>query len=191
MPRSSSGGCARQRSTPITSSRSSSRSISARPPPSATSCTARRWGTRTPIGSATTGWSWRSNLDAYRARGFVEEPDDFLPLDEIGVDEYGPHPRFNAQIWIPEGAEIALGEARFAELVDRFARLKGVEEVVHEDREVFLVRLAPGEDRDALKARVVGVVRRMKEAAAARRRWRGTGRRGRIEKVYYRRLALT
>jgi len=109
--------------------------------------------------------SWQGVLEAYRARGFEEASDDFLPLDEIGVDAYD-HERFNAQIWIPEGAEAALGEARFLELRDRFAKLKGVEDVVHEDREVFLVRVAPDRDLESLRSSVVGVVRRMKQAAA-------------------------
>jgi hypothetical protein len=108
---------------------------------------------------------WRRDLEALRARGFVVEEDDPLPLDEIGVDPYD-HERFNAQIWIPEGAEAVLGEARFLQLQDRFAKLKGIEEVVHEDREVFLVRVAKDRDLDAVRNSVVGVVRRMKLAAA-------------------------
>lgn len=114
-----------------------------------------------------TAWdAWERTLATHRASGFVQEPDDFLPLDEIGVDPYDAHPRFNAQIWIPEGAEAALGEARFLELRDRFAKLKGVEDVVHEDREVFLVRVAADRDLESLRSSVVGVVRRMKQAAA-------------------------
>jgi alpha-beta hydrolase superfamily lysophospholipase len=109
--------------------------------------------------------AWERNLDVIRARGFVDEPADPLPLDEVAVDPYD-HDRFNAQIWIPEGAEVALGEARFAELATRLARLKGIEDLVHEDREVFLIRVAHGQDLDALRSRVVGVVRRMKAAAA-------------------------
>jgi acylglycerol lipase len=110
--------------------------------------------------------AWERNLEAVRARGFVDIPDDPLPLDEIVVDEY-EHPRFNAQIWIPEGAEAVLGESRFVELPARLARLKGVEELVHEDREVFLIRAAPDRDLDSVRTGVVGVVRRMKQAAAA------------------------
>jgi hypothetical protein len=96
----------------------------------------------------------------------VEDEDDLLPLDEIAVDVY-EHPRFNAQIWIPEGAEAALGEARFLELPGRLGRLKGVEEIAHEDREVFLVRVSSGRDLDAVRTGVIGIVRRMKKAAAA------------------------
>jgi hypothetical protein len=108
--------------------------------------------------------AWQSTLAAARAGGFVKQPDDFLPLEEIAIDPYD-HERFNAQIWIPEGAEAALGEARFAELSVRLARLKGIEDLVHEDREVFLIRVAPDQDLDALRSRVVGVVGRMKDAA--------------------------
>ena len=110
--------------------------------------------------------AWERNLESVRARGFVEEEDDLLPLDEIAVDGY-EHPRFNAQIWIPEGAEAALGEARFGELAGRLAKLKGVEDLVHEDREVFLIRVASDRDLDAVRTGVVGVVRRMKRAAEA------------------------
>jgi pimeloyl-ACP methyl ester carboxylesterase len=109
---------------------------------------------------------WRNNLGVLRERGFVEEPDDALPLDEIGVDPYDAHPRFNAQIWIPEGAEIALGPERFDGLEERLGKLKGIEDFAHEDREVFLVRVADGVDLDALRTRVVGVLRRQKHAAA-------------------------
>ena len=108
---------------------------------------------------------WRRDLATLRARGFVVDEDDPLPLDEIGVDPYDDE-RFNAQIWIPEGAEAVLGEARFVALQDRFAKLKGIEEVVHEDREVFLVRVAKDRDLEAVRNSVVGVVRRMKQAAA-------------------------
>jgi hypothetical protein len=95
----------------------------------------------------------------------VARDDDPLPLDEIGVDPYD-HDHFNAQIWIPEGAEPVLGEARFRALPDRLARLKGIEELVHEDREVMLIRVADDQDLDDLRRRVVAVVKRMKRAAA-------------------------
>jgi pimeloyl-ACP methyl ester carboxylesterase len=110
--------------------------------------------------------AWREGLRRLRARGPVSE--DPLPLDEISVDPVEPADyggRFNATIWIPEGAEAVLGEVRFEELPGRLAKLKGVVDLVHEDREVFLVRVEDGQDLDALRRRVVGVVRRLREAA--------------------------
>jgi hypothetical protein len=110
--------------------------------------------------------AWREQLARLRTEGPAD--DDALPLDEIGVDpvdtaDYGG--RFNATIWIPEGAEVVLGEERFEELPGRLAKLKGVVNLVHEDREVFLIRVADGQDLDELRRRVVRVVRRLREAA--------------------------
>jgi len=110
--------------------------------------------------------AWREQLARLRAEGPAD--DDALPLDEIGVDPVDPADyagRFNATIWIPEGAEVVLGEERFEELPGRLAKLKGVENLVHEDREVFLIRVADGQDLDELRRRVVGVVRRLRDAA--------------------------
>lgn len=107
---------------------------------------------------------WQATLAAARARGFTIEQDD-LPLEEIVVDPY-EHELYNAQIWIPEGAEFTLGEERFAELPTRLGKLKGIEEIVQEDREVFLIRVADDIDLDGLRRRVVGLVRRMKQSAA-------------------------
>ena len=59
-----------------------------------------------------------------------------------------------------------LGERLFEELPTRLARLKGIEDLVHEDREVMLIRVAADADLDQIRTRVVGVVRRMKAAAA-------------------------
>jgi hypothetical protein len=95
------------------------------------------------------------------------DEDDALPLDEIEVGEYGPHDRFNIQIWIPEGAEWALGEERFEGLVDRLRQLEGVSDLVQEDREVYLARGARGIDLAALRARVVDIVRAERTAAIA------------------------
>ena len=110
--------------------------------------------------------AWRQGLASIRTQGPVD--DDPFPLDEIAVDGVDPADyggRFNATIWIPEGAEAVLGEGRFEELPRRLARLKGVLDLVHEDREVFLVRVEDGEDLDELRRRVVGVVGRMRKAA--------------------------
>jgi alpha-beta hydrolase superfamily lysophospholipase len=110
--------------------------------------------------------NWRALLSQLRQRGPGE--DDPLPLDEIVVDPVDPAHyggRFNATIWIPEGAEAVLGEERFEELPRRLARLKGVLDLVHEDREVFPISVADGQDLDELRRRVVGVVRRLRDAA--------------------------
>jgi alpha-beta hydrolase superfamily lysophospholipase len=110
--------------------------------------------------------AWREQLAKPRAKGPVA--DDALPLDEIAVDPVDPAEydgRFNATIWIPEGAEAVLGEEQFEELSRRLARLKGVVDLVHEDREVFLVRVVDRQDLDALRQRVIGVVRRLRDAA--------------------------
>jgi hypothetical protein len=111
--------------------------------------------------------AWREQLARLRREGPADD-DDALPLDEIGVDPVDPADyggRFNAMIWIPEGAEAVLGEERFEELPRRLARLKGVMDLVHEDREVFLFRVADGQDLDELRRRVVRLVRRLREAA--------------------------
>lgn len=93
---------------------------------------------------------------------------DPLPLDEVAVDSYDGDP-WNAQIWIPEGAEAVLGTERFERLEVQIRRLKGVEELAWEDREVMLVRLAPGTDPDDLRRRVVGLLRRARKSAAPER----------------------
>ena len=90
---------------------------------------------------------------------------DPLPLDEVAVDPYDGDP-WNAQIWIPEGAEAVLGTERFERLGDRILRLKGVEDLAWEDREVMLIRVAPGLDPDDLRRRVVALLRRARKDAA-------------------------
>lgn len=110
--------------------------------------------------------TWREQLAQLRTDGPVD--DVALPLDAIAVDSvdaalYGG--RFNATIWIPEGAEAVLGEERFEALPGRLAELIGVTDLVHEDREVFLIRVADGQDLDELRRRVVSVVRRLRVSA--------------------------
>ena len=90
---------------------------------------------------------------------------DPLPLDEVAVDPYDGDP-WNAQIWIPEGAEAVLGTELFERLGERIGRLKGIEELAWEDREVMLVRLAPGTDTEDVRRRVVSILRRARKAAA-------------------------
>lgn len=107
--------------------------------------------------------AWQMALERMRNRPH-DLVDDPFPLDEIAVDPYDGSP-FNAQIWIPEGAEAVLGKDGFLALPGRLARLKGVEDLVHEDREIMLVRVAADQDLDELRRRVVGVMRRLKRAA--------------------------
>jgi hypothetical protein len=92
--------------------------------------------------------------------------DDPLPLDEVAVDVYD-HARWNAQIWIPEGAEAVLGARRFESLARRISRLKGVTDLTWEDREVMLVRLAADVEHDNLRKRVMQVLRRARREAEA------------------------
>lgn len=109
--------------------------------------------------------SWDAWTEALRQAH--EEPtgvDDPLPLDEVTVERYD-HPRWNAQIRIPEEAGAVLGPTRFAGLDGRISRLKGVEDLAWEDREVMLVRLAADVDRDELRTRVVQVLQRARLAA--------------------------
>jgi alpha-beta hydrolase superfamily lysophospholipase len=109
---------------------------------------------------------WREQLARLRTNGPADY--DALPLDAISVDAVDPADyggRFNATIWIPEGAEAVLGQERFEELSPRLARLNGVLDLVHEDREVFLIRVDDSEDLDKLRRRVIGVVRRLQDAA--------------------------
>jgi hypothetical protein len=89
---------------------------------------------------------------------------DPLPLDEVAVDPYDVDP-WNAQIWIPEGAEAVLGTERFERLGAQIRRLKGVEDLAWEDREVMLIRAAPGLDPDDLRRRVVTLLRRARKGA--------------------------
>jgi hypothetical protein len=50
------------------------------------------------------------------------------------------HPEFDVQASIPEWAEDSLGRVVFDTLVDRFRAVDGIQDAVHEDREVFLLR---------------------------------------------------
>jgi len=62
-----------------------------------------------------------------------------------------PVPGWTWQLWLDEGAEFALGREAFDSLIDRFTALAGVQQVVQEDREIFLL-LAPGvEPEDLLR----------------------------------------
>lgn len=56
---------------------------------------------------------------------------------------------FHWHVWVDELAESVLGTEAYESLEGRMAAIPGVERVVHEDREVFLVE-APSIDRDAL-----------------------------------------
>ena len=96
----------------------------------------------------------------------VTESDEALPLGEVAVAPYDGDP-WNAQLWIPEGAESVLGRQRFEALAPAIEGLTGVRRLAWEDREVMLVELAPGTDLDALRQRIVELLRTARKAAAA------------------------
>ena len=107
--------------------------------------------------------AWVEAIEMVRAHPDALDADP-LPLDEVAVDPYDGD-RWNAQIWIPEGAEAVLGTERFERLETQIRRLKGVEDLAWEDREVMLVRVAPGTDPEDLRRRVVAVLRRARKSA--------------------------
>ena len=112
--------------------------------------------------------AWINTLELVRENPHALDADP-LPLDEVAVDAFEGDP-WNAQVWIPEGAEAVLGTERFERLAERIGRLKGVEELAWEDREVMLVRLAPGVEADDLRRRVIAVLQRARKDADAERR---------------------
>ena len=114
------------------------------------------------LAKAWDAWIEAVELVRENPQGFDADP---LPLDEVAVDPYDGDP-WNAQIWIPEGAEAVLGTERFERLAAQIRRLKGVEDLAWEDREVLLIRAAPGLDPDDLRRRVVAVLRRARKEAA-------------------------
>ena len=107
--------------------------------------------------------AWMQAVRAVRDNPQALDPDP-LPLDEVAVDPYDGDP-WNAQIWIPEGAEAVLGSERFGRLGERMRRLKGIEDLAWEDREVMLIRLAPGVAVDDVRRRVVALLRRERKGA--------------------------
>ncbi|MGH2418464.1 MAG: hypothetical protein ACRDFY_09045, partial [Candidatus Limnocylindria bacterium] len=109
--------------------------------------------------------AWMVAVKAVREHPQALDPDP-LPLDEVAVDPYDDGP-WNAQIWIPEGAEAVLGSERFDRLGERIRRLTGIEDLAWEDREVMLIRLAPGVGADDVRRRVVALLRRDRKAAEA------------------------
>lgn len=77
----------------------------------------------------------RANLSAVANLPSASGPE---PLDvEVTPLE---HPPWNVQVSIPEWAEDALGTPTFDGLADLFRSVDGVDDVLHEDREVFLAR---------------------------------------------------
>lgn len=98
--------------------------------------------------------SLRTILDAARAELAAGPPDDAVG---IGVEAMDGRTGFTHQVWLDENAETALGRGAFDSLVRRFAGLPGVEDVLHEDREVFLLR-APGVPVAELESAVRAIV---------------------------------
>lgn len=101
--------------------------------------------------------AWDGLIGGERRAG--SEPDDLLPLDEVEVEAYDG-PDWDATLWIPEGAEPALGKARFQGLFDQVRALDGVRDLAWEDREVMLLQLAPGTDLARLRGGAVAILRR-------------------------------
>jgi hypothetical protein len=111
--------------------------------------------------------TWDAWTDTIRAlREAASSVDDPLPLDEVAVED-NDDPRWNARIWIPEGAETVIGSERFERLGEAVAHLEGVDALAWEDREVMLVRLAAGVRRDDLRGRVVQLLAEARRAAEA------------------------
>lgn len=76
---------------------------------------------------------------------------------EVSVDPIGSG-KWNLEAMIGEEAEDVLGTERFLGLVHRFQALDGVEDAVHEDREVFLFRTGRRTDPAELERRLQAVV---------------------------------
>lgn len=77
---------------------------------------------------------------------------DDLPIEGavFQVGDYGPHPKFDTDIYVDEWVAHVLEEL-IEELVTELPRGAGVAAAVHEDREVILVA-SGGVPRDRLEA---------------------------------------
>jgi hypothetical protein len=80
-------------------------------------------------------------------------------LDELAV-EPSDHAGWDVTIWLPEATEAVVGERAFERLEAAIRSLPGIRELAWEDREVMLAQLEPGVAPEAVRQRVVGVVRR-------------------------------
>ena len=61
--------------------------------------------------------------------------------DFIDIEPCDYHPDYDFVISINEGAEETLGREAFGSLQERFSKVPGVKKVIHEDREIFLVKV--------------------------------------------------
>jgi len=66
----------------------------------------------------------------------------FPPKMEDFFGEMSPpyNHKWKYQLWIEEWAEPYLGAVQFQSLLSRFASVSIIDEVVHEDREIFLIK---------------------------------------------------
>lgn len=94
------------------------------------------------------------------AQGSVSAKETQTLIDEVEVTAIEGGQDWDAEIWVPDSAEAVLGESIFRDLPNRFAQIKGVKELVWEDREVFLVKLARRVDLKLLEKRVAEVMLR-------------------------------
>ena len=101
-------------------------------------------GLRTAVESVLRGWT--------PTPGVEPEPDLRVGLGPAG------HPDWDLAVSLPEDLADTLGQERYATLEDRFAAVTGVTAAMFEDRELCLLRTAPGVDGGALGARLQAVV---------------------------------
>ena len=97
------------------------------------------------LGTLFDGWS---KLAATKAGTDAGDSDADLgdDLDDVTVEAIEGDREWNAELWISEAAETALGRGAYDGLYDRFAAIPGVERLEWEDRERFLLRLRPDTD---------------------------------------------
>ncbi len=110
-------------------------------------------------------WSRDAPRDASRAVGRGPE-DDLAELLDIDVERISGDRDWHAELWITEAAESLLGPGRFEGLNERFAAIPGIERIVWEDRERFLLRLRDGADLEAVRDAARSAIRDAWQAAA-------------------------
>jgi hypothetical protein len=87
-----------------------------------------------------------------------------MPIDDIDVVRIEDDPEWDVEIWIPEYAEQALGDAEYQRLPVRLGRVPGIRKLAWEDRERFLARVEKDTELDEVKS---SIAEAMRQAAAA------------------------